>query len=244
MIRLSEATCSIACLTGRARTGRGSARPARGRPASCVWTLPLPISAPEALAVCTRTPRALPKPEIIGVHRGKWAPPLAITAQARPLWLVFSVNPSHALAPGQLPREAVKLLQAWAKALPHRRSGITLAGLRHPPPCVNRAIWWAIFQFLVPMSSLTSGEAHWPLQLNFTALVRPESSPPTSLPACARGPTYSDHHRWRSAHRHDRQDLPYTLDHFTGAISPLVSPSAPFLRRGYCFIRGRTAGLI
>jgi hypothetical protein len=45
-------------------------------------------------------------------------------------------------------------------------------------------------------------------------------------PACARGPAYSDHPRRRSAHRHDRHDLPYALDHLTGAISPPVSPSA------------------
>jgi hypothetical protein len=96
----------------------------------------------------------------------------------------------------------------------------------HPPPCVNRAIWWAIFQFLGPMSSMTSGEAHWPLQLKCTALVKLELSPPTSSPAYARGPTYSDHHRRRSTHRHDRQDLPYTFDHFTGAISSPISPSA------------------
>jgi hypothetical protein len=40
------------------------------------------------------------------------------------------LNPSLALAPGLLPSEAVKLLQAWAEALPHRRGGFTLAGLR------------------------------------------------------------------------------------------------------------------
>jgi hypothetical protein len=114
----------------------------------------------------------------------------------------------------------------------------------HPPPRVNQAIWWAIFQFIAPMSSLTSGEALWPVQLNYTALDRPESSSPTSSPACARGPTYSDHRRRRSAHRRDRQDLPYTLDHFIGAISPPVSPSALFFRRGYCSIRGSITGWI
>jgi hypothetical protein len=71
----------------------------------------------------------------------------------------------------------------------------------HPPPRVNRDIWWAIFQFLAPMSSLASSEALWPVQLNYTALDRPESSPPMSSSACARGPTYSDHHRRRSADR-------------------------------------------
>jgi hypothetical protein len=46
----SEATCSIACLTGQAQTGRGSARPTRGRPAPRVYTLPSPISAPRGLS--------------------------------------------------------------------------------------------------------------------------------------------------------------------------------------------------
>ena len=40
-----KATCSIACLTGRARTGRGSARPARGLPALCACAVPSPINA-------------------------------------------------------------------------------------------------------------------------------------------------------------------------------------------------------
>jgi hypothetical protein len=67
---------------------------------------------PEALAVCTRAPKAPPEPEITGVRRGKQAPPPAITARARPLWLAPSVDPSLAPAPGPLPHEAVKLLQA------------------------------------------------------------------------------------------------------------------------------------
>jgi hypothetical protein len=55
---------------------------------------------------------------------------------------------------------------------------------------------------------------------------RPDSSPPTSSPACARGPADSDHPRRRPAHRRDPQDLPYTLGHLTGAVSPPVSPSS------------------
>jgi hypothetical protein len=42
----------------------------------------------------------------------------------------FLLNSSLALAPGSLPSEAVNLLQAWAEALPHRRSDFTLARLR------------------------------------------------------------------------------------------------------------------
>jgi hypothetical protein len=42
------------------------------------------------------------------------------------------LTPSLAPAPGPLPREVVKLLQAWAEALPHRRGGFTLAELWSP----------------------------------------------------------------------------------------------------------------
>jgi hypothetical protein len=67
---------------------------------------------PAALAVCTSAPRAPPEPEITGVRRGKQAPPPAISARARPLWPAPSVDPRLTPAPGPLPREAVKLLQA------------------------------------------------------------------------------------------------------------------------------------
>jgi hypothetical protein len=40
------------------------------------------------------------------------------------------MTPSLALAPGRLPWEDVKLSQAWAVALPHRRSERDIAGLR------------------------------------------------------------------------------------------------------------------
>jgi hypothetical protein len=64
--------------------------------------------------------------------------------------------------------------------------------------------------------------------LNYLAVTRPVSSPPTSIPACARGPTDSGHLRRCSAHRCDPRDLPFILDHFTGTVSPPVSPSALF----------------
>jgi hypothetical protein len=43
-------TCSIACLTDRARTGRGSARPARGPPALRAYVVPSPINASRGLS--------------------------------------------------------------------------------------------------------------------------------------------------------------------------------------------------
>jgi hypothetical protein len=94
------------------------------------------------------------------------------------------------------------------------------------PARVDRAIQWVIFQFLAHTPSLLSCEARWPFWLTNCALVRPDSSPPTSSPACARGPADSDHPRRWPAHRRDPQDLPYTLDHLTRAVSPPVRPSA------------------
>jgi hypothetical protein len=45
-----RATCSIACLIGRAWTGHGSARPTHGRPAPRVCTSPSPINASRGLS--------------------------------------------------------------------------------------------------------------------------------------------------------------------------------------------------
>jgi hypothetical protein len=61
---------------------------------------------------------------------------------------------------------------------------------------------------------------------------RPDSSPSTSISACARGPADSDHPRRRPAHRRDPRDLLYILDHLTGAALPPVSPSALFFAAG------------
>jgi hypothetical protein len=94
-----------------------------------------------------------------------------------------------------------------------------------PPPHVDRVSRWTILQFLVPTTSLPSRKASRLTGLSYLAVSRPDSSPPTSFPACARGPADSDHPRRRSAHQRDRRDLPYVLDYLTGSISPPVSPS-------------------
>jgi hypothetical protein len=95
-----------------------------------------------------------------------------------------------------------------------------------PPARVDRAIRWVVLQFLAHTPSLIPSEALWPIWLINCALDRLDSSPATSSPARARGPVDSDHPRQRPAHRRDHQDLPYTLDHLTGAVSPPVSSSA------------------
>jgi hypothetical protein len=73
---------------------------------------------------------------------------------------------------------------------------------------------------------MSPGQASRANQVDYLAVVRSEPSPPMNSPACARGPADSDHPRRRPAHRRDRRDLPYILDHLAGAISPPVSPSA------------------
>jgi hypothetical protein len=90
----------------------------------------------------------------------------------------------------------------------------------------------AIFQFLTCTASASLGQASRANQLNCLAVSRPEDSSPTNFPACARGPANSGHLRRRSAHRRDRRDLPYAIDHLVGAISPLVSPAALFSAAG------------
>jgi hypothetical protein len=105
-----------------------------------------------------------------------------------------------------------------------------------PPERVDRVIQWVILRFLAHTPSLISGEARWPILLTNCAQVRPDSSPLTSSPACARGSADSDHPRRWPAYRRDPQDRPYTLDHLTGAVSPPVSPYAPFFLHDHCSI--------
>jgi hypothetical protein len=84
----------------------------------------------EALAVGTAHPEPRPSqrsPEFAVKSEHRRPPSLPrLGHRGHP----FLLNSSLALAPGSLPNEAVKLLQAWAEALSHRRSDFTLAGLR------------------------------------------------------------------------------------------------------------------
>jgi hypothetical protein len=131
----------------------------------------------------------------------------------------------------------------WSFPSPRTRQNLTgnprssSSDFGRPPARVDQAIRWIILRFLAPTSSLASSEALWPVWLHYCAVSRPDSSPPTSSSAYARGPTDSDHPRRRPAHRRDPQDLPYALDHLTRAASPPVSPSAPFFLHDHCSIR-------
>jgi hypothetical protein len=67
----------------------------------------------------------------------------------------------------------------------------------------------------------------------------PEHTPPTSPPACARGPIDSGHHRQRAVPRRDRKDFPELTPPFTGPPSPLVSRAALFTSAVTRFKGGR-----
>jgi hypothetical protein len=199
----------------------------------------VPIKQPKASAVPPRALSVLPEPKFTGLRLEHTAPPPAITAWA-------SATAASSLQP--LPSRACHSVSfassPWSFPSPWTRQTFTgdprssSPDFGRPRPHVDRAIRWAILKYLAHTSSLTSGEAPWPVQLNCTALVRPNSSPPTSSPAYARGPTYSDHHRRRSVPRRDRQRPPDLARPLTRATSP------PVFHRGHCSIRGRTAGSI
>jgi hypothetical protein len=152
-----KATCSIACLTGRARTGRGSARPARGRLAPRTRAVPSPINVSKGLSRWNRTPRAPPKPRITGVRREKRAPPPAIPAQARPSWpppFCWTLA-----SPKPLNRSPVKPWSFSKLAPRHCLTGEAIPpspdfGL--PPPRVDRTNQWVSDQFLALIASLAS----------------------------------------------------------------------------------------
>jgi hypothetical protein len=107
------------------------------------------------------------------------------------------------------------------------------AGLRspdftRPPANINRAPRWVILRFLARVDSLAPCEAPRALGLTCIAVDRPEHTPTTSSPTCARGPADSGHHRRRAAPRCDRKDLVKPTPPFAGPPSPSVSRAALF----------------
>jgi hypothetical protein len=100
-----------------------------------------------------------------------------------------------------------------------------------PPVNIDRAPRWVILRFLARVDSLAPREAPRALGLTYIAVDKPEHTPPTSSPACARGPADSGHHRCRAAPRCDHKDLPKPTSPFARHSSPLVSHAALFLSR-------------
>jgi hypothetical protein len=134
--------------------------------------------------------------------------------------------------------------------LPEQGIGLFLAGeasprspdFTRPPVNEDRAPRWVVLQFLARVDSLTPCEAPRAIGLTGIAVVRPEHSPPTSSPACARGPADSGHHRRRAVPRCDRQDLPEPTPSLAGPLSPPVSRVTLFLSVGTVYIRRGTSG--
>jgi hypothetical protein len=124
--------------------------------------------------------------------------------------------------------------------LPERGIELYLAGdtrsrspdFTRPPASVDRAPQWAFLQFLARIDSLAPREASRALGLNYITVDRPEHPPPTSSPACARGPADSGHHRRQVVPRRDRKDFPKPTSPFAGPPSPPVSRAALFTSAG------------
>jgi hypothetical protein len=114
--------------------------------------------------------------------------------------------------------------------------------LTTPPEYVDRVIRSTDFRFLVHTVTTLPREAHRALGLNQIVVVWPVHSPPTRTPACARGPSDSDHPSHRAAPRCDRQSLPEPALPFAEPISPPVSRAILFFPAGTVYIGGRTSG--
>jgi hypothetical protein len=118
--------------------------------------------------------------------------------------------------------------RARNRALPRRRHRISvaglhqIAGLRRPSSTVSLSSIPCTGRLLAPRGAPCS------LGLNPTAVTRPEHMPPTSPPACARGPTDSGHHRRRAVPRRDCKDFPELTPPFAGPPSLPVSRAALF----------------
>jgi hypothetical protein len=134
--------------------------------------------------------------------------------------------------------------------LPEQGIGVCFAGeasprspeLSTPPEYVDRVNHSTILRFLVHTVAASPREAHRALGLNQFAVVWPVHSPPTSTPACARGPGDSGHPRRQVVPRRDRQSLPEPTPPFTGPPSPPVSRATLFFPAVTVCIGGRTAG--
>jgi hypothetical protein len=124
--------------------------------------------------------------------------------------------------------------------LPERGIELCLAGdtgsrspdFTRPPASGDRAPLWVFIWFLARVDSLAPREAPRALGLNYIAVDRPEHTPPTSSPACARGPADFGHHRRRAIPRRDRKDFPKPTPPFAGPPSSLVSRAALFNSAG------------
>jgi hypothetical protein len=138
-------------------------------------------------------------------------------------------------------RASVKLLERGIELCLAGDTRSRSPDFTQPPASVDRAPRWAFLQFLARVDSLAPREASHALGLNYIAMDRPEHPPPTSSPACVRGPADSGHHRRRAIPRRYRKDFPEPTPSFAGPPSALVSRAALFSSAG-TFKRGRDLG--
>jgi hypothetical protein len=149
-------------------------------------------------------------------------------------------NPSQPLeyiirAPVKLPEQGIKLCLAGDTR--SRSPDFT-----RPPANVDQAPRWVILRFLARVDSLAPREAPRALGLTGITVDRPDHTPPTSSPSCARGPADSGHHHGRAAPCCDRKDLPKPTPPFAGPSSPPVSRAALFPFVGTAQKGGGTSG--
>jgi hypothetical protein len=167
---------------------------------------------------------------------------LGLALERNPRWHWGVTIPSPVQPSEETLRASVKLP---AKGIELCLTGETKSrspDFNRPPVNVDRAPRWVILRFLAWVDSLVPCEAPCALGLTYIAVDRPEHSPPTSSPACARGPADSGHHRHRVVPRCDRKDLPKPTPPFAGPPSPPVSRAALFPFAGTVQKRGGTSG--
>jgi hypothetical protein len=134
-------------------------------------------------------------------------------------------------------RASMKLLERGMELCLTGDAGSRSPDFTRPPANVDRAPRWVILRFLAWVDSL----APRALGLTYITVDRPEHTPPTSSPACARGLADFGHHRRQAVPRRDRKDLPKPTPPFAGPPSPLVSHAALFPSAG-TVQKGGTSG--
>jgi hypothetical protein len=214
--------------------------PRRSKPRPCPLPALAPIKLAKASAVLPRALSTSPEQEIAGASPADSVPaaaraPATVDRPAEP-----SPTPSNPWNRLYVPR--------WSSQ--SKKKELCLAGdarsrspdFTRPPTNVDRAPRWVILRFLARVDSLALHEAPRTLGMTCIAVDRPEHSPSTNSPACARGPADSGHHRRRAVPRRDRKDFPKPTPSFAGPPLPLVSRAALFPFAGTVQKGGGTSG--
>ena len=222
----------------RARA-RPRARPRRAQAKPVPWSASATIKRPGALAVPLRTHSSLTGAQFAAVCPYATCPRPPEPLPRRPA--------SPAIPNPVQPSE--KTVHVSVK-LPERGIGLCFTGeagprspdFNRPPATVDRGTPCTSLRFLARLDSLDLHEAPYALGLNYATVDRPEHTPPTSSPACSRGPGDSGHPRRRAVPRRDRQTLPEPTLPFAGPPSPPVSRATLFFPAATVSVEGGTAG--